>query len=381
MATKQKNTRKNKKVTLSSHVKSSLVYIAPHAHTGKRLAHHHTSHGLLLLILILAGMILFFSLASLEAAGVTKNGSLNVTATVPGDAPTVGATITSPAVKTVMKRSLAVIDGTCPTQTMVAVYNNGNFAGSTICTADNTFQVTIQLVIGMNTVQAQNYDSLNQAGPVTGQVQISYEPDVAPTPSAPIVAIVNTPEDIKEAPALPVVVAPQPAEQPCYDNPRTVSATQLAVWSPCITRNIFIGERLEMPVILQGGTLPYALSVDWGDSSTNELYSFPQSGRHILSHVYKVPKVKNISLKLADAQGTTSQMQTVVEVNGGGTASELVTGTSNPLTNVANIISIKWFEASVPVYTAVATLFVGFWIGDIFNRTYGKKKTKRRSRA
>lgn len=383
MATKRKTIKRSKKAPLLSHVKSSLVYVAPHTHTGRKLAHHHTSHGLLLLIIILAGVILFFSLASLEAAGVTKNSSLNVTATVPGDPPTRGAEITSPGDKTVMKKPLAIISGTCPSGTLVAIYNNGTFSSSTNCATNDTFETTIQLSIRMNTVQAQNYDSLNQPGPVTSQIQISYEPEVAQTanPSTPTIALVNTPSDIKADPTIPTIPAPQPTEQPCFEDPRNVSLTQLLAWSPCITRNIFIGERLEMPVILQGGIGPYALSVNWGDSDTSELFSFQQPGRHILSHVYSIPKSKNISLKLADAKGATYQMETVVEVNGGGKASELVTGSSNPLMNIANIAGATWFEASVPVYTAAATLFLGFWVGDIFNRAFGKKKAKKRTHA
>ena len=355
--TKKRITKRSKKQSYGSHIRSSLTYVAPHAHTGHRLPHKHTSHGVLLILLIIAGIILFFSLATLEAAGITKNGQLTVNAVVPGLPPTTGATITSPQTKVTVKNSLLEVAGTCPVDTMVAVYNNGAFFGSTTCTNQNIFRVTIQLNIGINTLQAQNYDNLNQAGPATDQVEVNYEPERDNQP-----AVINTAADIKVDLSIPNSPAPQPSFQPCYEDPHGWNTPNgLGMLIPCITRNIFVGEKLELPVNISGGVGPYALSVDWGNADQPQLYSLQTSGWHTVSHVYKVPQIKSISLRLADSKGASYQIQSVVEVSGH-TGSPSLTGelsSSQPLDAIKNVITSTWFEATVPVYWAAVTLFAG----------------------
>lgn len=298
---KRKPTKISKSQKPSAHIKASLTYVAPHAHTGRRLTHKHTSHGLVLIFLIVAGIILFLSLATLEASGVSRNGQINLTAVVPSTPPLKGAVIKTPSKQSNVQQPLTTVTGTCPSGNMTAIYNNGVFTGSTICSSDETFQTVVQLNQGLNTLQAQNYDALNQAGPATDQITIKFEP--ARLPALPVL---NTPADITIDPTIPQSSAPQPSERPCYDEPGSpTGSSSLNLLVSCITRNIFTGELLELPVTLQGGIGPYALSIDWGDATGDQLYSFSQSGSQILSHTYRLPKVKNISLRLADADGAT----------------------------------------------------------------------------
>lgn len=371
MATKQKNAR-NKRTTRKNiaHLKASLTYVAPHTHTGRRLATRHTSHGFLLILLITVGVMLFISLASYNASGMSRSGQVNVSLTVPGSPPSIGASILTPAKKTKMKKSLATVTGICPSGTIAAVYNNGLFASSTACTAQDTFQTTIQLQRGANIVQAQNYDALNQPGPATETVEIALEPEEDPIPAS-----VNTGSDITPVPSLPTSPAPTPpTENPCYDPAPPSNTDFLWLTTPCITRNVFVGEKLELPVTITGGLAPYALSVDWGDSDTPELYSLKSSGRHILSHTYLIPKVKELRLNLIDSNGETFQMETTLEVNDDGTT--IVT--TNPGKDSFSELTGVWLEASVPVYWAAVTLFAGFWVGDLFQRFIGIKNTTRR---
>lgn len=366
--TKKRITRKNKKQSYGSHIRSSLTYVAPHAHTGRRLSHKHTSHGVLLILLIVAGIILFFSLATLDAAGITRNGQLTVNAVVPGLPPSSGAVITTPQAKSKVKNSLLQIAGTCPSGNITAIYNNGTFTGSTICTDQSLFQTTIQVTKGINTIQAQNYDNLNQAGPATDQIEISYEPEVVDQP-----ATLNTTADITIDLSIPDSPAPQPTAQPCYEDPHGWSTPSgLGMLIPCITRNVFVGEKLELPVNIAGGVGPYALSVDWGDADQPQLYSLQTSGWHTVSHVYKVPQIKGISLRLADSKGLSYQMESVVEVNGSVTTPSLTeeSHSSQPIEVIKDVLTSTWFEATVPIYWAAVTLFAGFWVGDIFQRVF-----------
>lgn len=373
MATKQNNAKNRRPLkTKRSHIRASLVYMAPHKHTGKRLTHRHTSHGLLLLLLIAAGMILFFSLASLEAAGITKNGHVNVTLTVPGAAPSTGAIISTPLKKSKVKKPLAQVSGTCPSGNIAAVYNNGQFASSTTCLADNSFQTTIQLRVGVNTLQAQNYDALNQPGPATEQIEVAFEPD---DETLPIPAVINSPDDITIDLSIPDTLAPSPSENPCHTPVDPEATTELSIIVPCVTRNVFVGERLTLPITLLGGIGPYALSVDWGEGDSPQLYSLPKPGHHQLSHTYSVPQVKNVSLSVADSTGQTYQLETVIDINHDG--SEAVAGVSPFQTAINNLAGI-WLDASVPLYWAAVTLFLGFWVGDLFQRFFGVRKSPQR---
>lgn len=373
MATKQ-NTAKNKRshAKIRSHVRASLTYVAPHKHTGKRLPHRHTSHGFLFLLLIAAGIILFFSLATLEAAGITKNGQINVTLTVPGAPPTTGAVINTPLDKSKVTKPLIVVSGTCPSGNIVAVYTNGQFAGSTSCLSDNSFQTTIQLRVGVNTLQAQNYDALNQPGPLTDQIEVLFEPD---DPTTPVPAVVNTADDITLDLSIPDTLAPAPSENPCYAPVDLGATTQLTLVVMCVTRNVFVGEKIVLPVTILGGIGPYALSVDWGEGNSPQLYSLNRAGQHQVSYTYSIPRLKNISLSLADASGQTFRLETVIDVNYDG--SETVTGVS-PFQNTLNNLTGIWLEASVPLYWAAVTLFLGFWVGDLFQRFIGVHRRPQR---
>ncbi len=376
----KRNTRKSKKQTVISHVKSSIIYVAPHKHTGHRLAHRHTSHGFLFLFLVLGGILLFLSLATLKASGITQNGDVTVTAVVPGDPPTVGAVISSPADQTSFKNSLITVNGTCPYGTIVSIYNNGSPSGSTSCTSQDIFSIVIQLSLGVNTLQAQNYDDLNQAGPVTGQINVEYAPSATVTPTTLPPAVENDPSDITIDTTIPNNTAPQPAESPCYLPINEVLDTDVLGMSVnCVTRHVFVGEKILVPVSLWGGIGPYALSVDWGDTTKPELFSFPEKGRHILSHTYLLPQAKNISLHVADSKGQSYQIQAVVQVNTDGTATGL-TGEAQdtPLQAIINAANTTWIEASVPVYWAAVSLFLGFWVGDIFQRLMKPVKPLRR---
>lgn len=362
------------KTGLRHHLRATLTYTAEHKHTGKRLPHRHTSHGLLLLILIAAGIILFLNFAVMKAAGITISNGVTVSLTVPGAPPTEGAVITSPQHQSRVTQALLRIEGTCPVDTYVSIFRNGEHAGSVACASPGTFRLTVQLAEGNNTLQAQNYDNLDQPGPTTPQITIEYVPDEPDEQPA-----LNASEDIVVVPTIPVAEMPQPTESSCEASSTPTTTDELIVSVPCITRNIFVGEKLQLPVFISGGIPPYALSVDWGDESGIELHSLNTAGRHVLSHTYLSPISRALSLKAADAKGKSYQIQSVIVVNGDAGAAALVDGDDNPVTSFFNSVARNWIEASVPVYWAIVAIFLGFWVGDLFQRFFGTNKLRRRA--
>jgi len=393
MATKQKTTiNKSKKTTkanpkpkglLAYHIAASLVSIAPHPHTGRSLHRRHTSHGVLFIALALTGILLFNNLGTLRAFGLQGSGSTTVTVNISGDPPTNGADITYPTNNTITKSPEIQVTGTCPPQLLVATYNNGTFAGSSVCTNDGTYATVIQLITGVNILQSQDYDGLNQPGPVTSQVTITREADPVPIsttdPETPIIA--TTPADIAPDPTPPVVEpAPQPEVNPCFDTSKTdeLNPEEPTIIANCIKRSVFTGDTVTVPIRIAGGTGPYALSIDWGDGIV-ELKTVLDSEYHDYQHTYKTAGIIGIKLKTTDAKGITSFLQTVVQVNGAATPG----ATTSTFNNITNGLGSIWTEAPVPLYVAAVTLVLGFWVGDIFQRLFAKDnrgtKGKKRS--
>lgn len=376
--TRNKKSTKASKITkglLAYHIAASLISITPNRHTGRTIHRRHSSHGALFAALILTGILLFNNLGALRAYGLTGGGSQTISVNVIATPPTIGASITYPTSNTTTRSPQIQVVGTCQPSTIVATYDNGRFAGSSMCTTGGDYATDIQLVIGVNILQSQDYDGLNQPGPVTPQVQVSREQDPIPVlstdPKVPVIA--KTPADIATSLAPPVTEpAPQPTVHPCFDTSKTdtVNPTSPTIIASCIIRSIFTGDTIELPIRVMGGTAPYALSIDWGDG-INDLKTVLNSDSHNYQHSYKTAGIINLSLKTTDAKGLTSFLQTVVQING----TPAGNGNSSGIGSIVSGLGSLWTEAPVPLYVAAVTLVLGFWVGDVFQRIFFKSNS------
>jgi len=345
--------------------------------------HRHTSHGVLLIALLLTGVLLFSNLGALRAYGLTSSGSRTITVNIAGAPPSVGADITFPTNNTTTKSPQIQVVGTCEPSTLVATYSNGSFVGSSMCTSGGDYTTTIQLQVGVNMLQSQDYDGLNQPGPVTAQVQITREQDPVPvttpiptqtptitTTSTPTVATV--PADIVPDLTPPVVVAaPQPADNPCFESSKKGASTLdvPTILTKCINRSVATGETITLPVRVTGGMAPFALSIDWGDGVI-ESKSVLDTEYHNYDHTYAAAGIIRVGLQTTDSNGSTSFLQTVVQING--TPVAATTGTPSTLATITANLGSIWTEAPVPLYWAAVTLVLGFWFGDVFQRIFAK---------
>jgi hypothetical protein len=123
-------------------------------------------------------------------------------------------------------------------------------------------------------------------------------------------------------------------------------------------------------VQIKGGSAPYALHIDWGDSKT-ELVSISDNKINNLKHVYEDAGFHKVVLTTTDAKGATSQLQTVVSTNGPAAPS----GTTSPVDEISNTVASVWVKAPVPLYLAAVMLLLGFWAGDIYQRITQPKHT------
>ena len=359
------------KQPLHKHVITSLTSVAPHAHTGKKAAHRHTSHGFLLLALILTGALLFGNLGALQAYGVTQAGSVNVSVNVYGTPPTQGAEIGFPVTNSRTTLKQLEVRGSCPDQTLVSLYRNGVFSGSAVCSS-SAFSIVTDLSPGVNVLETVNYDGMNQAGPSTPQVVVEYDVPVETpaTTNNPVVATVETQLTELDTPIV-APETPKPAENPCFTASNALATTSsLSIKVGCIYRNIFAGETLSLPLAIEGGIAPFALSANWGDTN-EDLVTILDNKKRTLQHTYAVGGFYQIHLKATDSVGSSAQVQTVVSVNGDSTI--------EPISNIDKVIKAAesvWVDAPVPLYFAAVALAVGFWIGDIFQRVALAKNSR-----
>ena len=300
-----------------------LLKLAPHQHSGRLRPHEHTSYLPLAFLMLLVGVTLArLSFPANAATPYTgpEAGSIGLTGTVPAKPPTTAATIDKPTDQQRFTATPITVSGTCPTGTLVEIFKNDIFAGSTPCQSGN-YSLDIDLLFGQNVLTAQVYDVLNQAGPVSKAVTIYYDtalPQAAPTSSL------------------------------------NFSGSQLILNTDAAYRGIFPGQQLNVPITVIGGTPPFAINVQWGDAS-NQLISQGSNTTFNASHTYSRAGTYKITIQATDSKGLVAYLTVAAIVNG--TPALVSAGTSTPAST--NKLLVLW-----PVYAIAATMVISFWLGE-----------------
>ncbi len=338
-------------------------------HTGKVVAHRHTSHAALACILAIAGLFIFSTSDSTKADPIVVNGNMDVTLRVEGPAPTIGATITSPIDGAVFPYQPTVdISGTCSPNTFVIVYSNGNTVGSTYCTPTGSFAVTVQLTAGINVLTAKNYDGIDQPGPDTPSVTVTLTVPISVTPpSSPL------PLTYPTLPTNPFVISPAPTVCEGFTPPLPVLSAAPGVAVVCMPWTALPDKDYLFGILVWGGTSPYALDIDFGDKRIEHaLISIEKPGYKTVSFKYLQPGVYTVTVKMKDKDGNAAFVQTIVVVSGKSEAA------GAGITDA--IFRMPWFESPVPFYLLAVALTLGFWLGDLFDRRYGVSRQYRQAR-
>jgi hypothetical protein len=254
------------------------------------------------------------------SAQSTQSGSVGLTGTISAPPPSVGATISFPGNGDSFSEVPIVITGLCPDGLLVKVFKNNVFSGSAQCTA-GSFSLQTDLFVGTNELVARVFDDLDQPGPDSNIVSVTFQDNAVGAP------------------------------------------TRVSLSSNFAKRGAFPGQTLEWPVILSGGSGPFAFSVDWGDSSEPDLFSQPFAGTIDLSHIYDAPGVYNIVIKAVDNNGGTAFLQLVGIANGPLTQ-DIDAGTGQATDGNGDGFSttktnIVWWPATLIVPFVVST----FWLG------------------
>lgn len=244
-------------------------------------------------------------------------GSYGLEATKLQPPPTDGATISTPGSGASYTTSPITVAGICPKGLLVQVYDNGVLVGAIDC-AGGSFSLQVSLFSGQNDLTAIVYDDLNQAGPTSNTVTVTY-------------------------------------------NNASFSAfgQLITLTSNYARRAANPGSTLTWPLILSGGTGPYAFSIDWGDSSTPDLKSQAFSGEVDISHVYKQAGLYHVTVKVTDANGVSAFLQLVAIANGSATSASGSTSGGTSSTTGSTITKVIW----LPAIITLILLFPAYWLG------------------
>ena len=241
-----------------------------------------------------------------------QTGPIIVEGQVPSDPPTQGATIAVPSNGQSFTSLPITVSGLCPRGLTVQIFRNNVFGGAVECIT-GSYSLQVDLFIGQNELVARVYDALNQKGPDSNIVNVTF---VSGTPGAGIRVSLSTPFAKRGA------------------NP---------------------GQQLNWPITITGGVGPYAVSVDWGDGSPADLISRSTAGTFDISHSYKTPGIYNVIVKATDARGDTAFLQLVGVGNGELPAGATAGGDGGP--RVERILI--WWPLLVLLALAAST----FWLG------------------
>jgi hypothetical protein len=242
----------------------------------------------------------------------TASGSIGLQGTISTAPPKTGATITAPGNGAIFNALPINVSGLCPKGLLVKVFSNNVFVGSVQCT-DGSYSISIDLFSGQNVLVARVYDALDQAGPDSNTVSVSYN-------SAQFAQF----------------------------------GTQLLLSSIYAERGAPPSQELSWPILLSGGTSPYAISVDWGDGTATNLISLSASGEFTIKHIYKSAGIYKVIVKATDKNGDTSFLQLVAVATG---ATQSASGSKSGSSSVRTVV-IWW-----PCLLMLPLIVAAFWVG------------------
>jgi len=228
--------------------------------------------------------------------------------------PTQAATIATPVTGATITTVPVTVSGLCPKGLLIKIFSNNVFVGSTVCSS-GSYSLQVDLFSGQNDLVAIDYDALNQAGPDSNTVIVTFN-----------------------------------------DAQLIQFGTVISVTSNYAERGANPGDVLDWPIILSGGTPPYALSVNWGDGSPAELLSVAFAGNVTISHTYKSAGVYDVIIQATDSKGTQAYLQ-VVGVADGAILSNSASSKGN--TGAVTITKIAWWPAALMIPLIIST----FWVG------------------
>ncbi len=285
---------------------------------------------------IMAAIALLCLLVSLgipqSAFAAQEQGSVGMEGRISAPPPAQAATISIPRSGQTFNTLPVTVSGICPNGLLVKLFKNNVFAGSTQCN-NGSFSMIIDLFDGQNELVARVYDALDQAGPDSNAVQVTF------------------------------------------NNERPTFGGRVSLSSAIAKKGTNPGQKLSWPISVSDGEAPYAISVDWGDGKTPDLLSRQFAGNFDIEHVYDNPGVYNIVIKATDKNGGTAYLQ-LVGVANGALSQEDDSSKKEDAGSTTVKQTLLWWPAAIFIPLIIAT----FWLGSRHRLHVLKKKIERGDR-
>lgn len=310
-----------------------LLKLQHHRHTGRRLAHHHTSYRGLAAVLLACGLAMFM----IQKASAD---SYIVTAKVPVDIPTTASEITAPLSGGIYTNPNVNISGTCQVvapASIVSLWIGSSMIGSSACGAGGTYSILVTLPAGTSNIVPKTSTILNDSGPDGAVWVATYNPPYVPPINPP------TPSSGDNTPPTGTGIVSE-------NGPALSTSKAFLVYTA--------NKPATLVVIIARSSNPYKLETDWGDG-TIERSVFKEAGRHELQHIYKRTGSFKMYLNLEDGKGTITHFVLAVE-SLNGTGANLV-ARINPLPTIGSTDS-SWLKMVWLGYLCGVVLVVGLWL-------------------
>ncbi len=284
--------------------------------------------------LILGVGLLVGSVSFAAAQGVTnpKEGTTGLQGTIPSPPPKTAASISTPVTGRTFTSIPVEVSGLCTTDLLVKLFSNNIFIGSAQCER-GSYRLSVDLFSGENILVARVYDNLDQEGPPSNTVTVNFQ-----------------------------------------DTTFAAFGQRISLSSSMAKNGANIGSPLTWPIILSGGSAPYAVSIDWGDGSAVDLKSLSFAGPFDISHKYKEAGIYRVVVKATDSTGTAAFLQLVGVGNGQvtqGSASSKNSGGAG----TTRYIYIWW-----PVLLLIPFAIAAFWVGRKFELVAIHRRLEKQAR-
>lgn len=292
----------------------------------------------------MVGLVVVFTTLAVAFPGNADSGSITINGIVTGAPPATAPVITAPVTNTQVSSQQITVSGTCTTDLTVVVTDNQVGRGSALCDQNSAFSLTISLSTGTNALEAYHLDGLNQSGPTSNTVIITYQPAA----TSPQTASATTPTASASSAA-------------ATGSPSTGSSNQFTVAAPYRFDGVQSGQSFTLHGDLEGGTAPYAVQIEWGDG-TQTLLSRAIKGVFTVQHTYAAAGQFVIKLIASDADGLTTYFQTTVSVAGPAAVKPVAPIPPVPVVP-AYKLAIIW-----PVFLIACLTVFSFWLGERYDR-------------
>ncbi|MGB4762619.1 MAG: hypothetical protein WBP12_04680 [Candidatus Saccharimonas sp.] len=255
------------------------LHLQHHRHTGKVLAHKHTSYrGLFLLVAL-------FSLSLIAIVQSVRANDIIATAKVAAPIPATAAQVTSHDPEAVSATDSIELAGSCsyaaPT-TVVEVHADGQFVASGVCSPSNTFAIPLILSPGRHLFILRTVNVTNDYGPDSNPTFITYAPS----------ATTQEPQQTE-------------SNQPTNTGSTVTSgANGLRIYSKSTYLLFGPDKDAEWVGYFAGGVPPYRVAIDWGDG-TSSTYLANDSGQQSYRHTYTSYRPLFATISVRDDKGTT----------------------------------------------------------------------------